>query len=89
MIRASILAAGTNGSGDFIVGVLLGACLGYLVGPALRSWQIYREWADASREARLSDRLLDRLDVEADLAERDRFAGADEDVFRAVWRTHP
>ena len=89
MVPVTILAAAAGGSGDFIVGILLGACVGYLVGPALRSWQIYREWTDASREARLADRLLDRLDVEADLEEKDRFTSDDEEAFRAAWRTHP
>jgi hypothetical protein len=82
-----IIAAGGNGSGDFVVGLLVGCCIGILVGPAFRSWQIYREWTDASREARLADRLLDTLDVEADLEEQDRFTSADEEAFRATWRT--
>jgi hypothetical protein len=89
MVPVTILAAAADGSGDFIVGVLLGGCVGYLVGPAFRSWQIYREWTDASREARLADRLLDRLDDEADLEGKDRFTSADEEAFGAAWRTHP
>lgn len=91
----SIVAA-ADGSGDFIVGILLGGCLGYLIGPALRSWQIYREWADASREVRLAGRLLDTMEVEADLdepvelhEELDVFTDADDEAFRATWRTLP
>jgi hypothetical protein len=91
MGSVSIVAAASNGSGDFIVGILIGGCLGYLVGPVLRSWQIYREWVDASREVRLADRLLDRM-VETDLGEFDQHDGisdGDDRAFRATWRTHP
>ena len=49
-----IIAAGDNGSGDFVVGLLVGCCIGILVGPAFRSWQIYKEWVVASREADLN-----------------------------------
>ena len=63
----SIVAAGGSGSGDLVVGLLLGTVLGILVGPAFRSWLTYREWAEASREARLADRLLERIEVDADL----------------------
>jgi hypothetical protein len=62
-----IIAAGANGSGDFVVGLLVGCCIGILVGPAFRSWQIYKEWVVASREARLADRLLERMEIDADL----------------------
>jgi hypothetical protein len=62
-----IIAAGGNGSGDFVVGLLVGCCIGILVGPAFRSWQIYKEWVVASREARLADRLLERMEIDADL----------------------
>ena len=36
-----------------------GVASAILLGPAFRSWQSYREWTEASREARLADRLLD------------------------------
>jgi hypothetical protein len=63
----SFVAASGNGSGDFVVGLLVGCCIGVLVGPAFRSWQIYREWVEASREVGLADRLLERMEVDADL----------------------
>jgi hypothetical protein len=66
-MELSLIAAGGNGSGDLVVGLLVGCCIGILVGPAFRSWQIYREWAEASREARLADRLLERMEIDADL----------------------
>jgi hypothetical protein len=62
-----IVAAGGNGSGDLVVGLLIGCVLGVLVGPAFRSWQAYREWADASREVRLADRLLEKMEIDASL----------------------
>ena len=62
-----IIAAGDNGSGDFVVGLLVGCCIGILVCPAFRSWQIYKEWVVASREARLADRLIERMEIDADL----------------------
>jgi hypothetical protein len=61
-----IIAATVSGSGDFVVGLLVGLCIGILVGPAFRSWQIYKEWVEASREVRLADRLLERMEIEAD-----------------------
>jgi hypothetical protein len=89
MDPVSIVAAVTRGSGDFIVGILLGGCLGYLIGPALRSWQVYREWAEASREVRLADRLLERMEAEAELDEQTVFTDVDDEAFRATWRTLP
>jgi hypothetical protein len=59
-------AASSNGIDDLVVGVALGLCIGLLIGPAIRSWQIRREWIEASREARLTDRLLRRLEAEPD-----------------------
>ena len=66
MELTSIVAASGNGSADFIVGLILGCCIGILLGPAFRSWQAYREWTEASREARLADRFLTRLEADAD-----------------------
>ena len=84
-----IVAAGGNGSADLIVGLLLGACIGVLVGPAFRSWQAYREWADASREVRLADRLLERMEIDADLDEQSVPSDGDDRPIGSAWRTLP
>jgi hypothetical protein len=57
--------AAVTGSADLLVGLVLGLCIGLLVAPAFRSWQVYREWQEASREARLTERLLRKLEVDA------------------------
>jgi hypothetical protein len=82
----SIVAASGNGSGNLVVGLLIGCVLGVLVGPAFRSWQMYREWADASREARLTDRLLDRMELDDELDDWTARTGTD-DTFGSPWRT--
>ena len=64
MRTLSMLAAG--GGGDLLVGMLIGCCLGILIGPGFRAWQTHREWVDASREAQLVDRLLSGLEADAD-----------------------
>jgi hypothetical protein len=86
------IAANGNGGDDFIVGLLVGCIIGVLVGPAFRSWQSYREWTEASREARLADRLLIRLEAESDpeadpRLEEDRPAGTAVHPIRPTWRT--
>lgn len=89
MDLSSILAASGNGNGDFVVGLLVGCCIGILVGPAFRSWQIYREWVEASREVGLADRLLERMEVDADLnghADPDRTEDISE---RSTWQPLP
>lgn len=60
----SILTAG--GGGDLLVGILIGCCLGILIGPGYRAWQTHREWVDASREAQLVDHLLSDLEADAE-----------------------
>jgi hypothetical protein len=82
----TMLAAG--GSGDLLVGLLIGCCLGILVGPAFRAWQIHREWMAASREAGLADQLLDRMEHGADLEDWTAFTDADEPIGEPAWRTH-
>jgi len=84
MDMLSIVAAG--GSGDLLVGLLIGCCIGILVGPAFRAWQIHREWTDASHEAGLADRLLDQMDL--DLEDRAAFTEDEDPIGGAAWRTH-
>ncbi len=87
MDLVSIVAAGGNGSGDFVVGLLVGCCVGFLVGPAFRSWQSYREWSKASREVLLADRLLERMEIDADLDARTAPANGHDEVPRPAWQT--
>ena len=51
---------------DFLTGLMIGAILGVgaavLMGPAVQLWFGRREWAEASKELELTDRLLDRLE---------------------------
>lgn len=61
-----LIAAADSGSGDLVVGLVLGLVIGLLVGPAFRSWLIFREWTDASREANLADRLVTRIESDAE-----------------------
>jgi hypothetical protein len=61
-----LIAAAETGSGNFLVGLLLGLCIGLLAGPAFRSWLVFREWSEASREAKLADRLVTRIETDAD-----------------------
>ena len=84
MDMLSIVAAG--GSGDLLVGLSIGCCIGILVGPAFRAWQIHREWTDTSREAGLADRILEQMDL--DLEDRAAFLDDDGVIGRATWRTH-
>jgi hypothetical protein len=86
MDLTSFVAAGVDSSSGFVVGLALGGFTGFLVGPAIRSWLAHREWAEASREARLADRLLERMEIEAEGHE-----GPDEVDERvgSTWRTHP
>jgi len=81
-----IVAAGGNGSGDFVVGLLVGCCIGILVGPAFRSWQIYREWVEASREVRLADRLLERMEIDADPNGHADPARSDDTAAGSTWQ---
>jgi hypothetical protein len=85
----SIIAAGGNGSGDLVVGLLVGCCIGILVGPAFRSWQVYREWAEASREARLADRLLERMELDADLNGQSDPSRSEEPTPGSTWQPLP
>jgi len=87
MDLTSFVAASAQADSGFVVGLVLGGFTGFLVAPAIRSWQAYREWTDASREARLADRLLQRMEMDADLVEEPR--EVDDRVLGSAWRTHP
>jgi hypothetical protein len=41
-----------------VVGILIGIVIGLAVGPSIRSWISWREYVDASREARLHEEIL-------------------------------
>lgn len=83
------IAAGGSVTGDLVVGLLLGLCIGVLVGPAFRSWQTFREWAAASREAGLADRLLEQMEIEVDLDDDLLPRTDDDEPLGSTWRTRP
>lgn len=58
---AAFALSPANGSADLVAGLVIGAALGFLAGPVVRHLLAVREWAAASREARLTDELLSRL----------------------------
>jgi hypothetical protein len=41
-----------------LIGLVVGIAVGLAVGPWIRSWISWREYVDASREARLHDEIL-------------------------------
>jgi hypothetical protein len=85
MIAAIPIAAGPHASADLLVGLVLGLCIGFLAGPAIRSRLTRWEWSDASRQARLTDALLDRLEDDPDsVDERGADGGAETG---GSWRT--
>jgi uncharacterized protein YneF (UPF0154 family) len=47
-----------------LIGLLLGIVIGLVLGPLLRSWLTWRQYVEASREARLHEDAL-RLMVQA------------------------
>lgn len=89
MDTSALLAVRGLGLDGFLVGLLVGGGLGLLAGPAIRSWLAFREWQDASREADLTDRLLERM--EADAVRFEERADPDPDRPRAgtAWRPQP
>jgi hypothetical protein len=44
-----------------LIGLLLGIVIGLLISPLLRSWLTWRQYVDASREARLAEDVLRRM----------------------------
>jgi hypothetical protein len=86
MHLTALLAVTSTGLGGFLAGLLVGGCLGLLAGPVMRSWLAYREWEEASREADVTDRLLERM--EADAARFDEHA-EDRPKAGAAWRPQP
>ena len=91
MNSLAMLAAG--GGEDLLVGMLIGCCLGILIGPGFRAWQTHKEWVTASEEAQLTDRLLTRLEADASEAivqagvEGERSADTNGHHTRRTWRT--
>jgi predicted PurR-regulated permease PerM len=57
-----VVAAAAGGLADFIVGLLIGVFIGFLVRPAVGLWMARREWRDASRQANLTDEVLARME---------------------------
>jgi hypothetical protein len=55
-----------HANADLFVGILIGIAVGLLAGPMLRAWLTYHEWAETSREARLTEALISRLDRDLD-----------------------
>jgi hypothetical protein len=87
MDTSALLAVTGLGLDGFLVGLLVGGCLGLLAGPAIRSWLAFREWQDASREADLTDRLLERMEAEA--ARFEERADPDRTTAGTAWRPQP
>jgi hypothetical protein len=48
-----------------LIGLVLGIVIGLLLSPLLRSWLAWREYAEASREARLAEGVLRRMSESA------------------------
>ncbi|HEX9824181.1 MAG TPA: hypothetical protein VGB51_07300 [Actinomycetota bacterium] len=48
--------------GAFVGGLALGLLLGVVVGPLVRLWISWREWSEASREARLTEDVLEAME---------------------------
>jgi hypothetical protein len=84
-----IAAAAGEGGGDLIVGLLVGLGIGLIVGPAVRSWLIIREWAETSRQARLADQILSRMRIDAQGDGKDSDADPGDERAGWPWRTLP
>jgi hypothetical protein len=55
-----------HANADLVVGILIGIAAGLLAGPVLRAGLTYLEWQETSREARLTEELITRLDQDLD-----------------------
>jgi hypothetical protein len=44
-----------------LIGLLLGIVIGLVISPLLRSWLAWRQYVEASREARLTEDVLRRM----------------------------
>jgi hypothetical protein len=69
---------------DLFVGILIGIAVGLLAGPVLKAWLIYVEWTETSREARLTEALINRLDHDLDELPQTNEPAPDE---QRTWRT--
>ena len=87
MELTSLVAAGAGTGSGFVVGLVLGGITGVLVAPVIHTWLAHREWMEASREARLADRLLERMELDAGLDEGPR--EVDDRVLGSTWRKRP
>jgi hypothetical protein len=70
VLPIGIVASGFDA--DVLAGLAIGGAIGYLAGPILRHRLAYREWRDASREARLADELLTKLEELDDAEDANR-----------------
>ena len=86
MELTTLVAAGAGTGSGFVVGVVLGWIIGVLLAPAIHIWVAHREWTEASREARLADRLFERMGVEVGGAEEPHEV---DGKVGSAWRTHP
>jgi len=73
-----------HANADLFVGILIGVAVGLLAGPVLRAWLTYVEWMETSREARLTEALIDRLDRDLDELPEANGPAPDDD---RTWRT--
>jgi hypothetical protein len=85
----NIAGAAGEGGGDLVVGLLVGLGIGLIVGPAVRSWLIIREWAETSRQARLADQILSRMRIDAQGDGKVSDADPGDEPASGSWRALP
>lgn len=72
-MRGNLLrVVAVTGLANFLSGLVIGVLVGLLVSPLLRFWLTWHEWAEASREARLTEDVLERMDAGPRSMLRDR-----------------